>query len=117
MNARALAASAAPQTSMHAAKTLMDRRWEERRAAAHARYADDTSSAVLVRADVSGVQPISDVSATELLLEDMRRLELGDQSKSNGPAWLRDTQRAMFVVAALSCSTLLALLYFGGFLG
>jgi hypothetical protein len=110
----------------------MDRRWEQRRAAATARWAEVTSSHVLERADVSGVQPTSLPEApvppsAELLLEDMRRLERKDQSQSFasyaiaphgvGPMWLRDTQRAMLLVAALSCGTLLALLYFGGFLG
>ena len=38
-------------------------------------------------------------------------------SHAPGPAWLRDTQRAMLLVVALSGSILLALLYFGGFLG
>jgi len=65
-------------------------------------------------------------SETEMLRY-MRRLELKDQSQSfapyaiashsAGPMWLRDTQRALLLVAAISCSTLLALLYFGGFLG
>ena len=115
----------------------MDRRWEQRRAAASARWAENTSSVALGRADISGVQPtgaaeaprIAHVPAAELLLEDMQRLELGDQSRStrraiypaatvsSGPSWLRDTQRAMLTIAALSCSVLLALLYFGGFLG
>ena len=113
----------------------MDRRWEQRRAAANARWAEVTSSVVLERADDSGVQPTglaeaptaSAAASTELLLEDMRQLELKDRSNSAaphaivahgaGPMWLRDTQRAMLLVAALSCSMLLALLYFGGFLG
>jgi len=94
----------------------MDRRWEQRRAAAEARWSDNTSSLVLERADVSGVQPTAPV-ASDALLEDMRRLELGDQPFGTGPVWLRDTGRAMLLVAAVSCSTLLALLYFGGFLG
>jgi|GEM_PF-5011039 hypothetical protein len=110
----------------------MDRRWEQRRAAATARWAEVTSSHVLERADGSGVQPTSLPEApvspsAERLLADMRRLELKDQSRSfassgiarhsAGPMWLRDTQRALLLVAAGSCSMLLALLYFGGFLG
>lgn len=82
------------------------------------------------RADISGVQPTAapiKPHAAEHLLEDMRQLELKDAansakqhpptSQATGPLWLRDTQRAMLVVAAVSCSLLLALLYFGGFLG
>lgn len=109
----------------------MDRRWEQRRAAASARWAEVTSSHVLERADGSGVQPTglaaAPVPPSPELLEDMRQLELKDQSQSFasfaiaphgvGPTWLRDTQRAMLLVAAVSCCTLLALLYFGGFLG
>jgi hypothetical protein len=105
----------------------MDRRWEQRRAAASARWAELTASHVLERADVSGVQPtgLADApipASAELLLEDMRRLELKDQSyaiapHAAGPTWLRDTQRALLLVAAISCSLLLALLYFGGFVG
>jgi hypothetical protein len=35
----------------------------------------------------------------------------------DSPAWMRSPERALLLVAVVSCSTLLALLYFGGFLG
>jgi hypothetical protein len=113
----------------------MDERWQQRRAAVNARWAEITQSVVLERADDSGVQardvsahPVtSEAPSAELVLADMHRLELKDAAHSpasypltprgRGPLWLRDTQRALLIVAALSCSGLLALLYFGGFLG
>jgi hypothetical protein len=113
----------------------MDRRWQQQRDAAKARWAQITSNVALEGADITGVQPRAlseSPSTTEApsavrLLEDMRQLELKDAAESSGTAldpmtphwtgWLRDTQRALMVIAALSCSLLLALLYFGGFLG
>jgi hypothetical protein len=131
-HAHALGASSAQKAPTHPAKSVMDERWEQRRAAANARWAEVTQSVVLERAEDSGVQqtarPLtSEAPSAELVLADMRQLELNDASKSfasypltphsRGPHWLRDTPRALLLVAALSCSTLLALLYFGGFLG
>lgn len=131
-HAHALGASAA-RASTHPAKSVMDERWAQRRAAANARRAEVSSRVVVVdRADISGVQPTTaavEAHAAERLLEDMRQLELKDAAHSHGsaqqavmpygagPLWLRDTQRAMLIIAAISCSALLALLYFGGFLG
>jgi hypothetical protein len=135
-HARALSTSSASQSPAHPAKSVMDERWEQRRAAVNARWAEMTQSVVIERADDSGVQATdtsarpdtSEAPSAELLLADMRQLELKDESHNRiaqhpltphgrGPLWLRDTQRALLIVAALSCSTLLALLYFGGFLG
>jgi hypothetical protein len=112
----------------------MDERWGQRRAAANARWTEITESVVLERADDSGVQQTglaarpatSEAPSAELVLADMHQLELKDASHNSfasypvtphggGPLWLRDTQRALLLVAAVSCSTLLALLYFGGF--
>lgn len=39
------------------------------------------------------------------------------QTYPAAPAWLHNTPRAMLVVALISLGVLLALLYFGGFLG
>lgn len=131
MPARGRAPSAATQAT-HPAKSLMERRWQERRAALDARWAELTSSGIRERSDISGVQPTGAPTArtagtpvpTELL-RDMQKLEQKDQtldtiptpSPSTGPAWLRDTPQAMLIVAAVSCTVLLLLLYFGGFLG
>jgi hypothetical protein len=139
----ALTQPAAPSEhpAEHPAKAIMTRRWEERRAQASARWTDITSSVVLERADIAGTPPAAQATlpldiATESpseqsVLADLHVLELKtaeDQSLQQslfalrmsaapiGHAWLRDTQRAMVIVALVSHTVLLALLYFGGFL-
>lgn len=134
LHAHAVGASAAAP-SAHPAKSVMDQRWQQRRAAADASRSQPAATVVPDRADSSGIQstrplqpaPLDDErKTTERLLADMQRLEVQDSMQradrlapaaASGPAWLRDTQRAMTYVAAFSCSVLLALLYFGGFLG
>jgi hypothetical protein len=44
-------------------------------------------------------------------------LAVQPQAITRAPSWLRDSRKAMLVVAVVSNGVLLALLYFGGFLG
>jgi uncharacterized protein (DUF2267 family) len=96
----------------------MDRRWEQRRAQASARRADETVSAVIRREPPPSAasELTAELPSTPHLLDDLQQLEHGTAARG-GTSFLRNTRRAMLLVVLVSNSVLFALLYANGFLG
>lgn len=97
-------ASSAERQSEHPAKSVMSRRWEERRARVATPAPEHTPS---------GFRTVTRRA------ESVTAAESGERRAPAGfvaPAWMRSPQKALLRVALFACAVLLGLLYFGGFL-
>jgi hypothetical protein len=141
------------QLSEHPAKTVMARRWQDRRARISEPLSEPIQSRIQTLsmrshvpqagakpkpppipaiAKTSRSRPFGHASKDPQQPAEISAAQSGPQrSPADGPvpgvashrltydspAWMRSPERALLLVAVVSCSTLLALLYFGGFLG
>jgi hypothetical protein len=108
--------SSVDKPAEHPAKAIMAKRWEERRAEAHARRLTE------LNLGDSGLIAVKALASPECIAEDNAPVPTvgaahdAAANSSTTANWLRDSRKVMLVVALVSHSLLLTLLYFGGFL-
>ena len=122
-------AAGAQSLSEHPAKSIMASRWEERRARASelttsgiqtvARRSEATQATAIPAPAPMSAPAAMPAKRSEQRAPTIEQQRPGSTQPALGyvaPAWMRNPQQALLRVALVSCSILLALLYFGGFL-